>query len=117
MDGGAITHCTDGKLASAWRRDGTIYLSLQGQKEERSLGVGEQPWIAATEDGPFVVWLKKRGEVAYLLVPRSKTPLKISSEASDPVIAASPNGKGPVVAAWEASDGMHRTVQCQVIAN
>ena len=33
----------------------------------------------------------------------------------DPVVAAGPNGRGPVVAAWESRDGKNYTVQCQVV--
>ncbi|MFN0018630.1 MAG: sialidase family protein [Pirellulaceae bacterium] len=117
MDGGAIAVVAGGKLASAWRRDKTVFLSLEGEREERRLGVGEQPWIAATDAGAFIVWLKKRGDVAYLLTPGSKSPIELASHAADPVIAAGPNGRGPVVAAWERRDGKNYTVQCQVVAD
>ena len=117
MDGGAIAVDAGGKLASAWRRDKTVFLSLEGKREERLLGVGEQPWIAATDAGAFVVWLKKRGDVAYLLTPGSKSPIELASHAVDPVVAAGPNGRGPVVAAWERRDGKNYTVQCQVVAD
>lgn len=115
MDGGAIAVGAGGKLASAWRRDKTVFLSLEGEPRERSLGAGEQPWIAVTDAGPFVVWLKKRGHVAYLLAPRSKSPIELANYAADPVIAAGPNGRGPVAAAWEGRDGENYTIQCQVI--
>jgi hypothetical protein len=117
MDGGAIAVGAASKLASAWRRDKMVFLSLEGAREERHLGVGEQPWIAATDAGPFVVWLKKRGDVAYLLTPGSESPIELASHAADPVIAAGPNGRGPVVAVWEGRDGKNYTVQCQVVAD
>ena len=117
MDGGAIASGAGGKLASAWRRDKAVFLSLEGEREERRLGAGEQPWIAATDAGPFVVWLKKRGDVAYLLTPGSKSPIELASHAADPVIATGPKGRGPVVAAWETRDGKNYTIQCQVISN
>lgn len=117
MDGGAIAVGAGGKLASAWRRDKTVFLSLEGEREERRIGVGEQPWIAATDAGPFVIWLKKKGDVAYLHTPGSKSSIELASHAADPVIAGGPNGRGPVVAAWERRDGKNYTVQCQVIAD
>lgn len=116
MDGGAIAAGAGDKLASAWRRDKDVFLSLEGEREERRLGTGEQPWIAATDAGLFVVWLKKRGDVAYLLAPESKSPIELASHAADPVIAAGPQGRGLVVAAWEHRDGKSYTIQCQVIA-
>lgn len=115
MDGGAIAVGAGGKLASAWRRDNTVFLSLEGERDERRLGVGEQPWIATTDAGPFVIWLKKRGGVAYLHTPGSKSSIELASHAADPIIAAGPNGRGPVVAAWEHRDGKNYTVQCQVV--
>ncbi len=116
MDGGAIAVTDPGKVATAWRREKTIFLSLDGDPEERRLGDGEQPWIAATADGPFVVWLKKRGEAAYLLVPHSGAPVELAAHANDPVIASGPHGRGPIVAAWEAHEGKNYSIQCQVVA-
>lgn len=116
MDGGAIAASADGKLASVWRRDRDVFLSLDGEQKERRLGTGEQPWIAATDAGPFVVWLRKRGDVVYVLEPRSRSPIELGSNASDPVIASGPNGRGPTVAAWECRQGENFTIQCQVIA-
>jgi hypothetical protein len=94
-----------------------VFLTVEGKHQEQLLGEGEQPWVASTESGPFVVWLKKRGEVAYLLKPESPSAIELVSRASDPVVAAAPNGRGPVVAAWETRDGQNFSVSCQVVAN
>jgi hypothetical protein len=115
MDGGALAVAPGGKLVSAWRREKTVYLSFAGQSEEQRLGPGEQPWIAATPEGPFVVWLKERGAALYLLTPGSETPTELTNDASDPVISASPTGRGPIVAAWESRAGTEFTIQFQVI--
>ena len=115
MDGGAIAPDGSGKLVSVGRREKSVYLVLAGEREERRLGTGEQPWIAATADGPFIVWLKKRGDVAYLLTPASRLPTELASHATDPVIATGPKGRGPVVAAWESRDGKNYTIQCRII--
>jgi hypothetical protein len=117
MDGGAIAVATTGKVATAWRRDKAIFLTLAGQREEHNLGAGEQPWIAATRDGPFVVWVKKRGGPALLLTPGSSSPIELAAHANDPVITSGPNGQGPVVAVWETRDGKNDTVQCQVVSD
>lgn len=117
MDGGAIAVGGDNKLSSVWRRDKMVFLTVEGKHQEQLLGEGEQPWVASTESGPFVVWLKKRGEVAYLLKPESPSAIELVSRASDPVVAAAPNGRGPVVAAWETRDGQNFSVSCQVVAN
>lgn len=117
MDGGAIAVGGNNTLASAWRRDKMVFLTIEGENEERNLGVGEQPWIAATEAGPVVVWLKRRGDIAYLLMPESTSPIELVKHGFDPVIAAAPKGRGPVVAAWETRDGQNYSVHCQVVAN
>jgi hypothetical protein len=105
----------DGEFVSAWRREKTVYVTLAGQSEERRLGPGEQPWVAATNQGPFVVWLKERGATLFLLSPGSETPTELAADAADPVIAAAPSGRSAVVAAWESRDGSAFTIQCQVI--
>jgi hypothetical protein len=115
MDGGSIIAIAPGKTASVWRSEKSVFLSLEGQNEERLLGPGEQPWIVATADGPFVIWLAKRGDAAYLLTPQSKSPVKLSNKAADPVLATGPAGQGPVVAAWESRDGTNHTIQVQVV--
>lgn len=117
MDGGAIAITSGDNVVSAWRRDKSVYVSQSGQRGERLLGPGEQPWIAATKDGPFVVWLKKRGDIAYLLTPWAKSPIEMATIAFDPVIAAGPNRRGPVVMAWESRDGKNHTIQCKVVGN
>lgn len=116
MDGGSLAPLANGQLATVWRRDKSIYLALEGQSEEQLLGPGEQPWIAGTADGPVVIWLAKRGSTAYLLSPASKTPVELSSDATDPVLAAGPSGRGVVAAAWESRDGSSRTIEFLVVS-
>lgn len=117
MDGGGIAAMAPGKIATAWRREKTVFLSLNGEPNERPLGAGEQPWIAATADGSFVVWLKKRGDAAYLLAPGSRVPVELAKHANDPAIASGPEGRGPVVAVWETHAGKNYAVQFQLLAN
>jgi hypothetical protein len=115
MDGGAVA-AAGGRLTSVWRRGTSVYLAVVGDGDEQRLGAGEQPWIAATPAGPFVVWLARRGAAVYLHSPHSPGPLQLAAQASDPVIACGPGGEGPVVAAWESHDGSQRSIRCQVIA-
>jgi BNR repeat-like domain len=115
MDGGAIA-VSGNQISSVWRRDKSLYLTTSASNTEQLLGPGEQPWIAATKQGSYIIWLSKRGEEANLLSPGSKTPTKIGAKAGDPVIAAGPKGAGPVVAAWESRAGRNHTIVCQVIA-
>lgn len=116
MDGGSIAPLADGKLASVWRRDKSVYLAVEGQSEEKLLGAGEQPWITAAAEGPFVVWLSKRGSTAHLLSPTSSSSGTLSANAAEPVVAAGPGGRGPVVAAWESREGSNHTIQVQIVS-
>jgi hypothetical protein len=116
MDGGAIA-CVGKDVVTIWRRDKSVYLVAQANGEERRLGSGEQPWIALTKEGPFSIWLEKRGGVAFVLSPASTSPIKVSDHAADPVIATGPEGTGPVVAAWESNHGDLSTIQCRILSN
>lgn len=117
MDGGAIAISSAGKIASVWQREKVVYLLESGKREERRLAEGEQPWVAATSDGPFVVWVKQRGDAALLLRPGSDSPGELAAHAGDPVIVVGPSGRGPVVAAWEKREGKSYTIECQVVAD
>jgi hypothetical protein len=100
---------------SVWRREQSIYLSTNRAGDERRLGDGEQPWITATDAGPFVVWVTERGGTAYLRGPMQKSPTELARHVYDPVVASLPNGKGPVVVAWESREGKESAVHCRVI--
>lgn len=63
MDGGSIAALPPGGIAAAWRRDNTVFLTSSTSGNEQVLGLGEQPWLAATEAGPYAVWVTKRGGV------------------------------------------------------
>lgn len=115
MDGGSLAASAAGKFATAWRREKTIYVTDKGSFQERSLSSGEQPWLAATAEGPFVIWLKSRADAVLMLGPGNKAPVQLAANAFDPVIAAAPDGRGLVVAAWEARDGKEYLIQCQVV--
>lgn len=115
MDGGSIAVSPSGDMASVWRRDKSVYLLAAGSKEERLLGAGEQPSLAATAHGNYVLWLSKRGEQALLLTPSSSSPVELATQAADPVIVAGPAGL--VVTAWERRDGQDYSIQCQVVSS
>ena len=115
MDGGGIAISDDRVAATAWRRENTVYLSTTAQTAERRLGNGEQPWIACTPDGPYVIWLEKRGGEAKLHRPNSPEAEVVAQHAIDPVIVASRIGNGPVIAAWESVTGDRHSIQILVI--
>lgn len=116
MDGGSLALTPDGKLVTVWRRDKSIFLTEDGSPTERLLGAGEQPSIAATAAGSFVVWLEKRGGNLRLLAPSAAEPTVLAAQAGDPVITAGPGGRGPVVLVWESRSDEVATIKCQVLS-
>lgn len=55
MDGGDFCVTDDGEIITAWRREGTVYLSRPGEPEQ-AIGEGSQPTIALFADGTPVVF-------------------------------------------------------------
>ncbi len=113
MDGGMIS--VDGKerLYTVWRRDKSLFLTSGGTKET-PLGVGEQPWLAATAAGPIAVWTSRREGDLWMLRPKAKEPTKIASDARDPVVVAV-SGKDQAVVCWEGRTGGQRALLASVI--
>lgn len=102
MDGGAIAVRKPGDVATAWRREKTIFATLPGHQEETRLGEGEQPWITANQQGPWITWVSKENGDLLLWRPTQRTSEVLAHHADDPVIASPQTGVGPVVLAWES---------------
>lgn len=96
MDGGALA-VLGGKVATIWRRDKTVFIDIPG-KPEQSIATGTHPVIAAATDGLYSIWMQGSG-LTYQLPGRSTASL--SKTGGYPSIACAPDGKGPVIAAWE----------------
>lgn len=114
MDGGAIA-VVGGKLTSAWRRDRTVFLVDSLRAVEQPLGGGEQPWLAATSQGPYVAWVTSRGGNLQLLRPGADEAVTLAGHAADPVLAVGSGSKPPVVAVWEESDGAGSRIACEIV--
>jgi hypothetical protein len=102
MDGGSLAIDASGKVTSLWRREQELYASGSDPIEHK-VNSGEQPWLASSDKGVYSTWLSRRGGDLWVLAPKSDTPAKIASDANDPMIACSPDGKGPVIAVWEST--------------
>jgi hypothetical protein len=101
MDGGSVAVLARGDIETVWMRSGSMFAAKPGESE-RELGSGVQGWNAAGPGGAYSVWLEKRPGKLLALTPRGGPPLSLAERASDPVIAAAPGGRGPVVAVWES---------------
>jgi hypothetical protein len=103
MDGGGLAAGADGTVQTIWRRNQTIYRCADGGPEV-SLGSGEQGQAARGPDGVYLTWICQRLGSLLVLPPKAAEPMKLSSRAADPAIAARPDGRGPVVVVWEEFD-------------
>lgn len=101
MDGGAVAVGLDGRVETVWMRAGSTFAARPGERE-RELGRGVQGWAAVGPGGAYSVWLQQRPGRLLALTPRGVSPITLAERANDPVIAAAPGGRGPVVAVWEA---------------
>lgn len=115
MDGGDIAVDSDGELRTVWRHDRSIYSAELGLKQEKFLGRGEQPSIAATLDGCYISWVDRRGGDLRLMQPDSATPVTVETKASDPVLAASFSGNGPIVLIWESKQDDLSSIRLAII--
>jgi hypothetical protein len=100
MDGGALAADADGRITTIWMRQKQVFRCVQGEPEEL-LGRGEQGWAALGKAGVYLAWIEGRPGALRLLKPGEDKPLSIADRASDPMLAGSPKGTGPVVLVWE----------------
>jgi hypothetical protein len=107
MDGGALAGRPEGGFVSIWRRDKEVFVTL-GKPAEQLLGPGKQGWIATGPGGVYAVWLD--GSDLLALSPQAKRATRIAGGATDPCVAGPLDAKGPVVAVWQADDGVHSKV-------
>jgi hypothetical protein len=101
MDGGMVAASQAGGLVSVWSRDGEIFATSQSRLVEHSLGIGEQPWVAATSQGPLFAWTQRRAETLRCQMGVSGKPEKIASSAFFPVVASDLNSPIAIVC-WES---------------
>lgn len=115
MDGGSLAVLADGRIATTWRRDKTVFFFRGDQAGEAELGPGEQPWMAMTRQGPAIVWLRKRRGALLLREPGSDTTIELAQAAGDPVIAAGGPKNDLVIVAWEDHNSSGRRIVCRRI--
>jgi hypothetical protein len=115
MDGGAVAVGADGSIHTFWRRAGQMFACAPGGAE-RPVGAGEQGWMAAGPGGEYRVWLQQRPGALLVLAPGQQSPLQIAPEADDPVVAAAPGGKGPVVVVWKGGRKSASSIRCAILS-
>jgi hypothetical protein len=101
MDGGMLAVDASGNVRTAWRRDRVVFTASAERKAERTLGTGQNPWMACHDDDAIVAWTTGRKGDLMVQSLQSKTSHRLSQDARDPVVATSANSTGPVVCCWE----------------
>ena len=94
MDGGGLALDAQGRVQSAWRRDGAVFIAAAGEKEVE-LGKGKNIALALGKSGPYTVW---QDGPSILLKKPGSAGAAVLGMGTFPVLAASGDA---VYAAWE----------------
>ena len=101
MDGGMVAMDKNQQLCTVWRRDRSILSSAAEVGSETFLGVGDQPWIANSDDGYYSAWTSKRDGKLLLIKPGSSAADRISDNASFPIVVSASQTAPTVYIFWE----------------
>jgi hypothetical protein len=117
MAGGGVAVSRRGELLSVWRRQSALFLSAPGG-EETELGAGREGAAAAGPDGFQLVWTDADGKVLAARVP-GPGPVsepRVLGRGLNVSAAGPPDGRGPVVAAWETGAGGADSLRYEVLS-
>ncbi len=115
MDGGMLASDGQDHLITVWRRDDQVFATLGDGQTEKSLGTGQQPWVAWSAAGPILVWTKGREGALSMQVGLHGNARQLAAAARDPVVASNPQCDFSIVC-WEAKLGNETTVLTQTLA-
>jgi hypothetical protein len=95
MDGGGLA-IDRGRVVSAWRREGTLYLAEPGA-HEKVIGSGRDIALSPSVKGLYAAWVDSGG--IAVLTPGSTRTLLLSRSGAAPALATLHDGSA--LAAWE----------------
>ena len=104
MDGGMLSINPAGLVSTIWRRGRSIIVANADGSDEQLLGIGEQPTIASTSDGPVAVWSVRRDGELLLQRLSGGEPQSIAKLARDAVIVSDPKRNNSAIVLWEKSE-------------
>ena len=100
MDGGALA-VTQGKVVSAWRRDGDVFLAEAGAPEQK-VGTGKDVALARGKRGTYIAWTHE--SAIEVLTPNATAPTLLAPAGAFVNLSRLPDGS--VLAAWEANGSL-----------
>ena len=112
MDGGAVFAKADGSFASAWQREGGVYLAL-ASGEELPVSGGKQP-IALTSHGIVHLWWQQGADLMHTTSGGTESPAVFAREAKFASVAASPKDDG-IVVVFERTINQRKTIFAEVL--
>jgi hypothetical protein len=115
MDGGMLAVDQKGRVSTIWRRGREILLATNDGTDEQLVGVGEQPWIASTANGPVAIWsTRKDGELKMKIADNTEAQT-ITANARDAVIVAEPKSGKAAYVFWEQNENGRSSVFAKTI--
>jgi hypothetical protein len=100
MDGGNLSVDAQGKVTTAWMREGKVFVSRPGEPEQL-IGPGRNPVATVHPQGRVVAWNTR--EEVLLLTGAAEKPVSLG-KGSYPQVAL--NGDGTrILACWEGDRG------------
>ena len=117
MAGGGLAVSRRGELLTFWRRESELYLSAPGLPET-DLGAGRESAAAAGPDGFELVWTNGDGHVlAARAVGLGAAPASRElGRGLNVSVGGAPDGRGPVLAAWETGTGAADGLRYELLA-
>ena len=97
MDGGGVTVDEKGRVATIWRREGTVFATRGGDAEE-PLGLGRNPTVVATTAGAYSAWTE--GTSVRVKTRGAAPPETVDEDGAFPALAVVRDGSA--VVAWES---------------
>lgn len=115
MDGGMLSIDAKGLVSTVWRRGSEIFIATDDKSHERLIGIGEQPWITSTKDGPIVVWCTRRGGELKMKIDSDEEVHTLATNAYDAVVTAEPVHGNIVYVFWEQSEGGRSSILAKAV--
>ena len=115
MDGGMLAIDANGVVSTVWRRGREIYTAVNDGGDEQHIGIGEQPWITSTKDGPIAVWTKRRDGELMMKNISNEYEQSIAPTARDAVIVAEPLKGKTAFVIWEQNEGGRSSIFAKAV--